>query len=113
MTEDEAKKKWCPLAKPTVSLEHIILPTGRKLEQREDGKILVEDHCIGSACMAWRWNPLMADDQFKNAIIKAAAEIEDKSENKMKATKHVMANRSKYGLPTEPFDGYCGLSGKP
>ena len=63
--------------------------------------------------MAWRWLPLMADDAFKNAVVKAAEEIGDKSENKIKSARHVTENRAKYGLPTEPFDWFCGLAGKP
>lgn len=89
MTEEEAKTKWCPL-------------------DRTDGA-----PCVGANCMMWRWLPLLADDAFKAAVVKAAADIGDKSENKHKAAQHVIANRAEYGLPTKPFDGFCGLAGKP
>lgn len=91
MTEEEAKTKWCPYT-----------TLGDTTES-----------CVGSGCMAWRWQPLMADEKFKTAIIKAAVDINDTTEGKTKATKHVMANRADYGLPTVPFDGFCGLAGKP
>ena len=105
MTEDEAKTKWCPHVR-----FHTTMDDGT-WSNRLGGLPLT--CCLGSGCLAWRWLPLMADKAFAAAIIKAAADIGDKSENKQKATKHVMENRAEYGLPTVPFDGYCGLAGKP
>ena len=62
--------------------------------------------------MAWRWEPLLADEAFQAAVLKAAAELGDTG-NKHKAAKHVADNRAMYGLPTAPFRGWCGLAGKP
>lgn len=42
MTEDEAKTKWCPMRRRYDSTSDVIA----------DG-----NHCIGSACMAFRWVP--------------------------------------------------------
>ena len=41
MTQDEAKKKWCPVA----GLAGAVM----KVTDGNRG-------CIGSACMMWRWN---------------------------------------------------------
>jgi len=106
MTEDEAKANWCPYSRESVVT----------MGYNHDTKIVHEfnsGRCIGSTCMAWRWLPLMADEAFKNAVIKAAKDIGDTTENKHKAAKHVTENRALYGLPVEPFDGFCGLAGKP
>ncbi len=90
MTEDEAKTKWCP-------------QTGGSFSS----------NCVGSYCMAWRWHPLMADQAWVDAVRKAAEEIGDTTPNRAKAARHVNANRETYGLPTQPFSGYCGLAGAP
>ena len=58
-TEAEARQKWCPFARP-VSLNQgrwwsVFLPGDRDATQHSDGRVTnIEDHCIGSACMAWR-----------------------------------------------------------
>lgn len=123
MTEDEARTKWCPFAR--VAMDYHEGPNrfivgfnrdmlGPESYDPDDQNFSYEPtRCIGSACMAWRWLPLMADEAFKNAIIKAVVDIDDKSENKTRATRHVMTHRAEYGLPEKPFAGYCGLAGKP
>jgi hypothetical protein len=92
MTEDEAKTKWCVNSPPVSNAGF---------------------YCEGSKCMAWRWLPLMADEAFKAAVIKAAADIGDTTENKHKAAKHVTMNRDEYGLSTKPFDGFYGMADQP
>lgn len=96
MTEEEVAGKWCPY---TGSHEGAFDPKHQT--------------CIGSRCMAWRWLPLMADEAFKAAVSKAKDDIGDKTPAGVKASQHVIANRAAYGLPDKPFDGYCGLAGKP
>ena len=72
-----------------------------------------EAKCCGSACMAWRWQELMADDNWIEAVRKAAVELDDKTPGRAKAAAHVNKNRALYGLPDQPYLGYCGLAGKP
>ena len=55
MTEDEARKKWCPFAR-VIQFDIDEMPTGNRLytasndEMNFDGPAL----CIASECMAWR-----------------------------------------------------------
>jgi hypothetical protein len=72
-----------------------------------------EGNCLGSACMAWRWEPLMTSPAWIEAVKKAAVEINDKSPGRIKAAEHVNANRVVYGLASKPFRGWCGLAGHP
>ena len=114
MTEDEAKTKWCPQYQVNGGTDADDNRSTRfNPETKTYGPSLENPKCIGSACMAFRWIPLMADDAFKDAVIKAAADIGDKTDSKHRAAKHVTENRAAYGLPVAPFDGFCGLAGKP
>ncbi len=84
MTEDEAKAKWCPHARidstgfnrpnpgPTVDVQGDWAP------------------CVGSACMAWRW-----DTRY----------FEDRETGKAYGT------NAPERFMVEP--GFCGLAGKP
>jgi hypothetical protein len=88
LTEAEARTKFCLVQVPNYT-------------------------CLASDCMAWRYRPHPADDQWIEAVRKASEEIGDTSPNRMKAAKHVSQNRAKYGLPVIPTHGWCGLAGKP
>lgn len=52
MTEDEALKRWCPLARIGVASE-----VGGGVSVNRSGPSIPlhgQDRCLGSGCMAWR-----------------------------------------------------------
>lgn len=87
MTEEQAKTKWCPFARtveqwpegPTYPRNRVA--DGEKLDT--SAQKLVGCQCIGSACMAWRWDSVGM--QYAHAG---------------------------YG-GREPGNGHCGLAGAP
>ena len=90
MTEDDAKKKWCPFAR--VRDQHQFESGGLTYRQsvpvsinRGDDALAQEVCCIGSACMAWR--DVLGVKSYPDGSIDV----------QLKPTSH----------------GYCGLAGKP
>ena len=92
MTEEEAKKKWCPVVHYTCNDKWLISPAGRKaIFDEERSLVTVEDNCIGSHCMAWRW------------------------QENIKSTTYNSVERSMiifYETDAKIY-GYCGLAGNP
>lgn len=84
MTEEEARTKRCPA------------PMGTMHDER------VQNHCIGSACMAWRWYFSGGADQQRHA---ALIDVYQKEKNCLwiEANDWALSQRV----------GYCGLAGKP
>lgn len=50
MTEEEAKTKWCPTAR-THDGDRIA-----SVNRKYDGGPDIGAQCLGSGCMAWRWD---------------------------------------------------------
>ncbi len=84
MTEDEAKTKWCA---------HAVASHTNPRSGFDDGKTPKVHACIGSACMAWRWDYAGAVIAFDGMI-----PVEQLERMKRQAT---------------PQHGFCGLAGKP
>ena len=47
-TEEEAKKKWCPMSRDTAISEG-------SYNRTATGKVVASCMCIASECMMWRW----------------------------------------------------------
>ena len=107
MTEDEAKTKWCPMARSETWGKGSGISSANRMENGE-----WFGYCIGSACMMWRWTPLMADAAFLAAVKKAERDPHEKRTH-AQAAAYVKDNRAEFGLPTKPFEGHCGLAWRP
>ena len=56
MTEDEAMTKWCPHAVASHTNPRGL--TNWDADGNEIPAPRFQHNCIGSACMAWRWEPI-------------------------------------------------------
>ena len=79
-TEAKAKTKWCPFVRQSAQAAH-----SNRGDHPNDGNV----NCIGSDCMAWRWQWVIEDQPVPLGV--NAHEI-DADGNWL---------------------GYCGLAGKP
>jgi hypothetical protein len=61
MTEDEAKTKWCPFVRHPVNM-----PGYSNGNRFNKPSLDATCRCIGSRCMAWRWEILVADESMRN-----------------------------------------------
>ncbi len=93
MTEEEAKTKWCPMLQ--VSAAAGVMGTVSNRSNAFDDHSNRQGRCIGSACMAWRWD---------------LADFEDRIERYEDAAN--IGGITDRGPVPECF-GYCGLAGKP
>lgn len=66
MTEDEAKKRWCPMVRVIVTPQCVEWQQ-RALTNRisfvESGSS--ESNCIASDCMAWRWEDDLIAEEYR------------------------------------------------
>ena len=88
MTEEEAKKKWCPFARLLRfgSLDAHGPFNRVEIVTKNATSLHNPTTCLASACMAWRW------DNFDPHDSKSSGGIL---------------------LPKEQWPGHCGLAGKP
>lgn len=71
MTEDEAKKKWCPFAR-------VADDDGATFNRTWVGEIHGATVCLGSACMAWEWDEAAynrAVERYEEGTRFASAEV--------------------------------------
>lgn len=64
MTEDEAKTKWCPMAR---SIPAHSDAAGNRWLTNDDGSLSEfggNNGCLGSACMTWRWDDYERTDGY-------------------------------------------------
>ena len=87
MTEDEAKTKWCPASFGASAVPAGNAGGGSYGGAAGGGPSSPRTHCIGSACMAWRW-------------IGVSHEVREQARDVMRIE-----------LPVK-YSGYCGLAGK-
>lgn len=60
MTEEEAKTKWCPFARPSQNHpDECGEIRGNRALPYEPRTYPDSCLCLGSACMAWRWNKVL------------------------------------------------------
>lgn len=62
LTQAEAEDKWCPFSR--IAAEERGAPTMNRFNE-VSSRIPRGAHCIGSGCMAWRWqhrDPIMRDE---------------------------------------------------
>ena len=102
MTEDEAKTKWCPFVRLSVTrwfgdppIVPITATANRVIAEENQEKTF----CISSACMAWRW-------------IDTGVSVEGSTNNKYH--KRVTGHTETHGRALlADIRGYCGLAGRP
>lgn len=64
MTEDQAKEKWCPMARVHSGTQNYVAAVNRNLLPRDVGK----DKCCASDCMMWRAKTEFPGDQDYEAV---------------------------------------------
>ncbi len=62
-TEDEARGKWCPMARVAVMSDNPERGAHNRLIDDEK-KLEGRAHCIASDCMAWRWHNANAEEEI-------------------------------------------------
>lgn len=109
--EEAAKTKWCPFARTVeTDIDGSTRARNRVIRLDEAANVvkdlsgdLVGTHCVGSACMAWRWHNKMAGHDVEHYLGKLGT-------THTKETAVMEAARFHKG---HPLRGFCGLAGRP
>lgn len=105
ITSRQAQIEPCPFMQVCINEDDVI--------QRGAVPIYVHQVCKGDQCkIGWRDFGFPCDDAWREAVVKAAEELGDKTPSRKTAADYVNKNRAKYGLSTDRL-GYCGAFGKP
>ena len=106
MTEEEAKTKWCPMARVDLSdgqesKDGYPVTFAMAGVNRLDGNLPIKGSlCLASGCMMWRWNEQVAKLKYPQDA-KDTAGRWDQSIIKTYPNEYELAERT----------GYCGLAG--
>jgi hypothetical protein len=62
LTEEEARKRWCPMVRLGYDSNALATPDNRihpkgRLAKNTEAQIHPGHRCIASGCMMWRWEP--------------------------------------------------------
>lgn len=56
MTEDEARLLWCPYSMTISRTTSVNRLFGEEMDPKASDLVERNTRCLGSGCMAWRWN---------------------------------------------------------
>lgn len=114
LTEEEARKKWCPFARDILSAGGNRAayggagaePDSEECHEEYEAEMADQYPCLASACMAWRRVPI--DDMRER-------ELWSKSQNKRVSS--ATGDDGEWRLvnpdePAPPARGFCGLAGR-
>jgi len=105
MTEDEAKTKWRPFARVDTGGGNANNRWARSGGTAAAAAGQAPMLCIGSACMAWRWQMTGSH----RAKIEAIREHRAKHNSSLQEANEAVER----GWTDRPTEGFCGLAGQP
>ena len=114
MTEDDAKTKWCPFARVVVGeiktggyQQPLGLPSHNRVALGQATVSPPAALCIGSACMAWRWDAVECEPPFGSGGISTAELLRLRPD--LTPYHNPADTKRLFAVPS----GRCGLAEKP